>query len=259
MAEAEQVLPDPRLVELFNPAPVQAARLALVQGRTVDAARWIRDRGLGSDDALSYPREREYLVLARLLVAEQAPDGALALLERLHAAAAGQERTGSVIEVRVVQVLALQASGDEAGALDALGEALALAWGEGYLRVFVDEGPPIASLLGKLTTTGRLAHRVPLDYLRGLQEAFAQEGAAMATALPGLVQPLSDRELEVLELLAAGKANREIAEELVVALDTVKKHVTHILEKLGAANRTQAVTRARTRTDLVGAGAKIPP
>jgi LuxR family transcriptional regulator, maltose regulon positive regulatory protein len=245
MADAEQVLPDPRLVELFNPAPWEAARLALAQGRTADAARRVRDRGLGVDDALSYPREREYLVLARLLVAEQAPDRALALLERLHAAAAGQQRTGGVIEARVVQALALQAGGDEAGALDALGEALALAWGEGHLRVFVDEGPPIASLLGKLMTTGRLARGVPLDYLRRLQEAFAQEGPAMAASQPGLVQPLSDRELEVLGLLAAGKANREIAEELVVALDTVKKHVTHILDKLGASNRTQAVTRAR--------------
>lgn len=100
MAEAEQVLPDPRLVELFNPAPTQAARLALAQGRTADAARWVRDRRLGSNDELSYPREREHLVLARLLVAEHSPDRALALLERLHAAAAGQQRTGSVVEVR---------------------------------------------------------------------------------------------------------------------------------------------------------------
>jgi LuxR family transcriptional regulator, maltose regulon positive regulatory protein len=253
MAEAEQVLPDPRLVELFNPAPARAARLALVQGRTADTARWVRDRGLGVDDALSYPREREYLVLARLLVAEQTADRALALLERLHAAADDQQRTGSVIEVRVVQALALRSSGDEAGALDALGEALALAWGEGYLRVFLDEGPPIASLLGRLTAAGRLARGVPVDYLRRLQEAFAQDGEAMAASsrrgagadVPGLVQPLTGRELEVLELLAAGSANREIAEELVVTLDTVKKHVTHILDKLGAANRTQAVTRAR--------------
>jgi LuxR family maltose regulon positive regulatory protein len=253
MAEAEQVLPDPRLVELFNPAPTQAARLALVQGRTADTARWVGDRRLEVEDALSYPREREYLVLARLLVAEQTADRALALLERLHAAAAGQQRTGSVIEVRVVQALALHASGDEAGALDALAEALALAWGAGYLRVFVDEGPPMASLLGKLTATGRPPRGVPVDYLRRLQEAFAQHGEAMAAAqrreagagLPGLVQPLSARELEVLELLAVGKTNLEIAEELVVALDTVKKHVTHILDKLGATNRTQAVTRAR--------------
>jgi LuxR family transcriptional regulator, maltose regulon positive regulatory protein len=253
MAEAEQVLPDPRLVELFNPAPVQAARLALVQGRTADTARWVRDRGLEIDDELSYPREREYLVLARLLVAEQAADRALALLERLRAAAAGQQRTGSVIEVQVVQVLALQASGDETGALDALGEALALAWGEGYVRVFVDEGPPMASLVGKLTATGRLAGGVPVDYLHRLQEAFALDGEAMAApppprgaaAMAGLVQPLSGRELEVLGLLAAGKANREIAQELVVTLDTVKKHVTHILDKLGATNRTHAVARAR--------------
>jgi LuxR family maltose regulon positive regulatory protein len=183
MAEAEQVLPDdPRLVELFNPAPTQAARLALVQRRTADAARWAQDRGLEPDDTLSYPREREQLVLARLLVAEQTADRALPLLERLHAAAAGQQRTGSVLEVRVVQALALQACGDEAGALDALGEALASAWGEGYLRVFVDEGPPMASLLGKLTATGRPSRGVPNDFLRRLQEAFAQNGEAMAAA-----------------------------------------------------------------------------
>jgi LuxR family maltose regulon positive regulatory protein len=253
MAEAERVLPDPRLVELFNPAPTQAAWLALAQGRTADAARWARDRGLESGDALSYPREREHLVLARLLVAEQSADRALALLERLHAAAAGQQRTGSVLEVRVVQALALASSGEEAGALDALDKALALAWGQGYLRVFVDEGPPMASLLAKLTATRRPTGGVPVQYLGRLQEVFAQDGEARAAAprrsagvgLPGLVQPLSDRELEVLELLAAGKTNLEIAEELVVALDTVKKHVTHILEKLGASNRTQAATRAR--------------
>jgi LuxR family transcriptional regulator, maltose regulon positive regulatory protein len=95
------------------------------------------------------------------------------------------------------------------------------------------------------------ATQVPPAFLHQLLEAFEQAGKAAlphsrrGTALPGLVVALSARELEVLQLLAAGKSNQAIAEELVITLDTVKRHVTHILDKLGAANRTQAVTRAR--------------
>ena len=121
------------------------------------------------------------------------------------------------------------------------------------MRVFVDEGAPMASLLGRLIGAGprgALARQVPLDYLRRLTDAFQQAGVASSTrdrrgALPGLVEPLSERELEVLQLLATGRSNQQIAEELVVALDTAKKHVSHILDKLGVANRTQAVARAR--------------
>ena len=129
--------PDLALIDLFNLAPAQAARLALAQGRVADAARWIRNRGLGPEDELSYPREREYLVLARVLVASQTPERALRLLERLGAAAAAEQRTGGLIEIRVVQALARAAAGDETGALAALAEALTLAAPEGYLRVFV--------------------------------------------------------------------------------------------------------------------------
>ena len=229
--------------------------LPLAQGRIADASRWVRDRGLGVDDQLSYPREREYLLLARVLLAEQAPDQAVRLLERLHASAVAQERTGGVIETRVVQALALAAGGDQPGALEALAEALALAAPEGYVRVFVDEGGPMAALLGTLLAPGAprpaAFGEVAPGYLRRLADAFDQVTAPLrpvrrgGMAAPGLVEPLSDRELEVLGLLAAGKPNRQIAEELVVALDTVKKHVSHLLDKLGADNRTQAVTRAR--------------
>jgi LuxR family maltose regulon positive regulatory protein len=253
MEEAERVLPDPRLVELFNPAPVQAARLALVQGRTADAARWVRERRLGVEDEPSYPRERAYLVLARLLLAEQTPERALGLVERWLALAVTQGRTASTIELRALQARALAASGDQRGALDALAEALRLAAPEGYLRVFLDEGAPMATLLGTLLTAGPrggLARQLPPDYLRRLTDAFQQAGVASSRhgrrgAVPGLVEPLSERELEVLQLLAVGRSNQQIAEELVVALDTVKKHVSRVLDKLGAANRTQAVARAR--------------
>jgi LuxR family transcriptional regulator, maltose regulon positive regulatory protein len=255
MAEAERALPDPGLVDLFNPAPAQAARLALAQGRVEDAARFVRDRRLGPEDEPGYPREREYLVLARVLLAQQAPERALGLLERLHALAAAQQRTGSVIEVRALQALALSVSGDHADGLAALAEALTLAAPERYLRVFVDEGPPMAALLHQLLASGRrqqLADAVPREYLARLADAFERAGLPVrppvgrgGVVVAGLVEPLTARELEVLGLLAAGAPNRAIAEQLVVTPETVKKHLSHLFDKLGAANRTQAVTRAR--------------
>jgi len=209
--------------------------------------------GWGSRTSQATPRERAYLVLARLLLAEQTPKRALGLVERWLALAVTQGRTASTIELRALQARALAASGDQRGALAALAEALRLAAPEGYLRVFLDEGAPMATLLGTLLTAGPrggLARQLPPDYLRRLTDAFQQAGVASSRrggrgAAPGLVEPLSERELEVLELLATGRSNQQIAEELVVALDTVKKHVSHVLDKLGAANRTQAVARAR--------------
>jgi LuxR family maltose regulon positive regulatory protein len=257
MAEATQALPDPGLVDLFNPAPAQAARLALAQGRVEDGARFVRDRGLGPEDEPGYPREREYLVLARVLLAQQAPQRALGLLARLHALAAAQQRTGSVIQVRTLQALALDTSGDHAGGLGALAEALALGAPEGWLRVFLDEGPPMAALLRELLAGRRqqqvaLADAVPREYLARLAEAFEQAGLPIrppvgrgGVMVAGLVEPLTARELEVLQLLAAGEPNRAIAEALVVTQETVKKHLSHLFDKLGVANRTQAVARAR--------------
>jgi LuxR family maltose regulon positive regulatory protein len=255
IAEAERVQLSPTVVALFNPVPATRALLALAGGEVAEAARWVQDRGLGPDDQPSYPREREYLVLARVLLAQHAPDRALGLLERLHRLAVGQGRTGSVIEIGVLQALARHANGDEPAGLTALAKALTLAAPEGYLRVFVDEGAPMATLLGRLlttpATTQAMAAQMPPAFLDRLLEAFEQTGQAAlprsrrGTALPGLVAALSAREVEVLQLLAAGRSNPAIAEELVVSLDTVKRHVTHILDKLDAANRTQAVARAR--------------
>jgi LuxR family maltose regulon positive regulatory protein len=158
--------------------------------------------------------------------------------------------------VRTLQALALQAVGDHPGALAALVEALTLAWPEGYVRVFVEQGAPLAALLHQLAkdpTSGQAAAaHLPGPYLDRLLDAFKRVGLPVVprprhggAAVPGLMMPLTSRELEVLRLLAAGSSNQAIAEELVVALDTVKRHLTHIFDKLGAANRTQAVTRAR--------------
>jgi LuxR family maltose regulon positive regulatory protein len=255
--QAEGVMPGPSMVDLLNPVPALRARLLLTQGDRLTAGRWIQRRALSPLDRPDYPRERAYLLLARLLLAEQTPDPALRLLGRLHQLALSQERTGSLIEVQVLQALALAAAGDEPAALAALTDALTLAAPEGHLRVFVDEGTPMATLLGKLATTPAKAQtvaaaRLPRAHLGRLLQAFEQDGLAVlprprpgGASVAGLVAPLSARELEVLALLAAGKPNQTIADELVITLETVKRHVTHILDKLGAANRTQAVTRAR--------------
>jgi LuxR family maltose regulon positive regulatory protein len=237
--------------------PAVAARLLLAHGRIADAVHWAAERGLDVEDEPSYPREREYLVLVRVLLAEQAPERALGLLERLHALAEAQGRTGSLIEIQALQAVARHAAGNQAGALGTLAEALTLGAPEGHLRVFVDEGPPMAALLRELLAGRRrerpaAAHAVPRPYLARLVDAFEQAGLPIhppvrrgGVVVAGLVEPLTARELEVLELLAAGAPNRAIAEQLVVSLETVKKHLSHLFEKLGVANRTQAVARAR--------------
>ncbi len=252
--QAERFTPGPAVASLLNPVPAQRARLLLALGDLATAARWTAERGLSADDELSYPKEPEYLVLARVLLAQDRADQALGLLERLHALAAAHQRTGSLIEIQALQALALAASGDEA-AVGALAEALALACPQGCVRVFADEGAPMNGLLARLVAAQRGGHAaaqgVPLGCLARLLRALETKdtgqgsGRGSTAALPGLVEPLTARELEVLQLLAAGMPNQAIAEQLVVSLDTAKKHVSHVLGKLGAANRTEAVTRAR--------------
>jgi ATP/maltotriose-dependent transcriptional regulator MalT len=259
ISEAEQAGPSPDVVDLFNPAGAQRVRLLLAQGQVAEAAAWVAARGLDPRDQPGYSREREYLLLAQVLIAQGEPERARPLLERLRAAAAAQARTGSLIEIGAIAAAAQAACGEDAGAVAALAGALTLAWRKGYVRVFADEGAPLAGVLDRFTAgqrSGRIspAPGVPLGYLRRLQAAFRpgearagppQPVPAAEVAAPELAEPLTDRELQVLALLAAGISNQQIASELVVALETVKKHVSHILGKLGAANRTQAVARAR--------------
>ena len=250
MSEARKAAPDPG--GLLNPVPAQWARLLLAQGDLAGAARWVKDRGLRADDEPAYPREPGHLALARVLLAQERPGQALALLDRLHAAAVTHDRAGSLIEIQVLRAVALAVSGEETAAVDALAGALTLACPQGYVRVFADEGPPMAALVGRLIAAQRTGHGagVTLGCLARLQRAFDPEHTPPdprqgIAALPGIVEPLTARELEVLGMLAAGRSNQAIAGELVVTLDTVKKHVSHVMDKLGAANRTEAVSRAR--------------
>ena len=252
IGEAMQAAPVPP--GLVNPVPAQRARLLLAQGDLAAAARWTEDRGLTGDDEPDYAREPGHLLLARVLLAQGRPGQALALLDRLHAAAVTQDRTGSLIETGALRALALAADGQETAAVTVLSGALTLACPRGHVRVFADEGPPMAALLGRLIAAqrgGQATAGVPLGCLARLQRAFYAEqampdpGRDAAAAVPGIVEPLTRRELEVLGMLAAGRSNQAIAGQLVVTLNTVKKHVSHLLGKLGAANRTEAVTRAR--------------
>jgi LuxR family maltose regulon positive regulatory protein len=254
IGEAGQAGLSPQVVSLFNPVPSQRARLLLAQGDVHAAAKWTTAAGLSADDEPDYPREPAYLVLARVLLAHNDPGPVLALLERLLGTAASQGRAGSIIEIQALRALALAADGDHASALRALTEALTLARRHGYIRVLADEGAPMRALLTQLPVARpdqqNVADRIDPGYLAALLRACGPAGAVpqrirAAAAPPGLAEPLTGRELDVLRLLAAGRSNQRVAHDLVVALDTVKKHVTHILGKLGAANRTEAVARAR--------------
>jgi LuxR family maltose regulon positive regulatory protein len=209
------------------------------------ALGWARDRGVSADDDPSYLREYEHVTLARALLAEHAASGdptavtrATALLERLLTAAQEGERTGSVLELLVLLALAHQARGDRTGALDPLERALALAEPEGHVRVFLDEGPAMASLLGAMVRRGGAP-----PYAHRLLAAVPAAGGG-APVQRGLVEPLSVRELEVLRLLGTDLDGPGIARELVVSLNTVRTHTKHIYAKLGVTSRRAAVRRA---------------
>ena len=144
MGEAGQVAPG--AAGLLNPVPAERARLLLAQGELDAAARWARESGLEPDDEPRYRDEPGYLVLARVLLAQDDPRRALWLLDRLQAAAGAQGRTGSLIEVGALRALALAASGADDEAVAALAGTLTLACPRGFVRVFADEGPRMAGL-----------------------------------------------------------------------------------------------------------------
>jgi LuxR family transcriptional regulator, maltose regulon positive regulatory protein len=250
--EAERVGLSQEVTDLFNPVPVQRARLLLVWGEVAEAARWTAERGLDAEDEVSYVREPEHLVLARVLLAEEKPEQALRLLERLRGEAEAAERAGSVIEILALQALALQDKTEKEGAVNALSRALSLANPEGYVRTFVDEGSQMLALLSEVLEVqqrGRLDLPVPSHYLRKLLAAIERGETLLAAGRPRssgrLPEPLSEREMEVLVLIVTGKTNQNIASELFVAESTVKTHIKNIYHKLNVRSRTQALARAR--------------
>ncbi len=216
------------------------ARSWLAQGDIEAAVRWAEQRGLKIDDDVSYMRDAEYLTLGCVFLAQGKYDTALMLLERLRNSAETIGRIGSLIEILVLQAITFQTQSDIPRALATLERALALAEPEGYVRTFVDQGEPMARLLRRALSQG-----IAPNYVARLLAAFGQEVELTSPAMESLVEPLSERELEVLRLVVAGLSNPEIAQELVIAVSTVKSHVNHIYSKLGVESRTRAVARAR--------------
>jgi LuxR family maltose regulon positive regulatory protein len=216
------------------------ARVWLAQGKTEEAFSWAREQGLSADDALYYRREFEHITLARVLIARSEADDAFRLLDRLLSEAEARGRTGSVIDILIVQAVAHRARGHIGAALAPLKRALTLTESEGYVRSFVDEGEPMRDLLRHAVAAG-----MSISYARLLLSAFEEpvRSSTDSSRLP-LEQPLTARELEVLRLVAVGMRNQEIAAQLVISLPTVKRHIANAYLKLGVGHRTEAVARA---------------
>jgi LuxR family maltose regulon positive regulatory protein len=243
--EAEQVYVGDFLPNV-RPVPALRARLLAAQGQVGAALGWAREHGLSAADDLSYLREFEHVTLARVLLARYAGHRTPSLagelsgfLGRLLTAAEAGRRAGTVIEILVLQALLRHARGDTAGALGPLERALTLAEPEGYVRVFVSEGPPMASLLRTMARRG-----APGDHVRRLLDAGEAPVDHPRRLAPGLVEPLSDRELQVLRLLGSDLDGPAIARELVVSLNTLRTHTRNIYAKLGVNSRREAVRQA---------------
>jgi LuxR family maltose regulon positive regulatory protein len=251
--------------QVLAQAAAARAQLALMQGDLSAAVQWADMSGLGPNDDLNYPRELEYLVLARVRIAQHRRDmedsvlrDILRLLDRLLAAAEIGERIDSMIEISILRALAFQAQGMFVQALECLAWVLQLAEPESYARVFIDEGAPIAQLLqqglraphwGQAPSSSQSVRQYAEWLLKGAYaEGIERHTDAPAPSIHFSVpdsEPLTERELDVLRLLVAGYSNQAIARELVVAVGTVKRHVNNLFGKLRVQSRLQAVARAR--------------
>ncbi|MEZ4657388.1 MAG: LuxR C-terminal-related transcriptional regulator [Caldilineaceae bacterium] len=243
--EAAQRYQRDRLPDI-RPIAALKTRIWLQQGRLADALGWARQQNLAYDDDLGYLREFEHITLARILIAQYNDEPipatlqrAQELLARLLQAAEDGGRGGSVIDILVVQALAHQAAGNSTAARTTLQQALALAAPEGYISIFVDEGPIMAALLHQAAQEGGNP-----AYMRQLQDACGK-GAGQPPVMQGFVEPLNEREVQILRLAAAGYKNKEIASELVISLNTVLYHTKNLYGKLGVNKRTLAIIKAR--------------
>lgn len=229
-----------------RPTAALKARIWIKQNRLNEALGWAKEQGLSIEDELSFLREFDHITFARVLIAQYKSEpsdesfrSAIGLLERVLKAAETGVRMGSVIEIRILQALLYKAQGDIPCALESLEFALRLAEPEGYVRIFVDEGASMARLLSEAN-----AQRIMLEYIGKLLDAFGETERSTLTNQP-LVAPLSEREREILTLIANGLKNKEIAEQMVISLNTVLYHTKNIYNKLGVNKRTQAVLKAQ--------------
>jgi LuxR family maltose regulon positive regulatory protein len=226
LLEEAELLYDTDFSPSVRSVGARRARTHVLMGNVKAARAWARERGLSTDDELSYVSEFEHITLAIIVINDHPRDRELqqvsVMLDRLLAGAVAGDRGSSAIEILAVQALAFDARGDTASALDALRRAIALAEPEGYVRVFAYLGPRLQTLRDALTT------------------GTVRPGPRQA----GLVDPLSERELDVLRLLRSDLSGPDIARELTVSLNTLRTHTKRVYSKLGVNNRREAVRRA---------------
>ncbi|MCL5960549.1 MAG: LuxR C-terminal-related transcriptional regulator, partial [Chloroflexi bacterium] len=233
----------------------ERAELLVALARLEDAENWAREHRVGEAVDFGLPHERECLSLVRLRLARGEVAEAVKLLARLLGPAETAGRFGVVIEILALQALALQESGKLTLAQSSMERALALAEPEGFIRTFADHGEPMGALLRQVAARG-----IASEYVARLLAAIASPGRSAppggsthhgpasdlgAAMMRSGAEPLTAREIEVLRLLAGGASNLVIAGELTVSVGTVKAHISHILGKIGAGNRTEAVALAR--------------
>jgi LuxR family maltose regulon positive regulatory protein len=235
-----------------RPIAAIKARIRIAQGRLDEVAAWAEQAKVSIDGDLTYLREFEHITLTRMLIARHSGGGdqrplrdAERLLERLHTSARSGGRVGAVIEISVLASIVQHALGNLRGALDRLGDALALAEPEGFLRTFLDGGTRVRDLLRHSIARG-LSHA----YSKTVLAAFDGPRQPVAPAAPpsatnsSVVSDLTTRELEILRLIGAGLRNQEIADHLSISAATVKRHIANAYAKLGASHRTEALVRA---------------
>jgi LuxR family maltose regulon positive regulatory protein len=257
--EAEHVyirdpLPD------VHPVAALKARVWLKQGRLAEALGWAREQGLSVDADIHYTREFEHITLARVLIAAGKSDReagsfdeATRLLGRLLQAAESGGRLGSTIQILLLQALAFQAQDNLPHALALLERAMAVAEPEGYVRIFVDEGDPMRLLILDfrlhIEKHARHSARSLRSYVDQLLLAFAQSlktnpQSKIDNPKSTMIEPLSERELEVLKLLRSQLSGPDIAQQLIVSLNTFRTHTKNIFNKLGVNDRRAAIRRA---------------
>jgi ATP/maltotriose-dependent transcriptional regulator MalT len=237
--------------EALYAAEFAQVKLWLAQGDIQTAARWAAslEQRFGSDNPFKFENEVTHIAQARVLIAQKKPDEAIDLLSRLEDFARSDGRMGRVIEILLLQALAMQESGDSERAILALTKCLTLAKPEGYVRVFLDEGQPMRLLLAQWLphASSNSLRNYAASLLSQFDDKPQDTTVASIKSAPGsaLIEPLTPRELEVFRLLAEGFSNRQIATQLVLAEGTVKFYMHSIMQKLGVHSRTQALVTAR--------------
>jgi len=241
MSQAVELARSSNITWMASNVAAAQARLALQQGHLEAAVHWAEKCGLNVGDDISINHLAEYMTLARIRLAFGQAEDAGDLLSQVDDFVQSLELTGRLLEVRLLRALVCQAVGEQEEALGNLKQAVTLAAPDGYIRSFLDEGRELAALLEQVTVAEPLATK----HLDRLKRAFASSSPGETQAEPTtLLDPLTDREVEVLRLLAADLSSPEIARELTIAVSTVRTHRKNIYSKLGVHSRYEAVLRA---------------